>query len=195
MRILLVYCHPCADSFTAAVRDTALSALSGRGHDVHLLDLYAEGFDPVMSADERRGYHTPGTNEEPVAGHLALLRWAEGLVFVHPTWWYGPPAMLKGWLDRVFVPHATFRMPERGKTTLGTMGHIRFLAVVSTLGSPRWWWWFMGMPGRRMLLTGIGALCGLRCKRLWLGLHGMDTVTADERRRFLARVSRVLGRV
>ena len=72
MRILLVYCNPCADSFTAAVRDTALSALSGRGHDVHLLDLYAEGFDPVMSADERRGYHTPGTNEEPVAGHLAL---------------------------------------------------------------------------------------------------------------------------
>src|SRR5262249_53562891 len=100
MRILLVYCHPCGESFVAAVRDAAVAGLEAAGHEVRIGDLYAIGFDPVMSAEERRGYHEPGSNEKPVAEHLAMLRWCEGLVFVYPTWWYGPPAMLKGWLDR-----------------------------------------------------------------------------------------------
>ncbi|MGL4728346.1 MAG: NAD(P)H-dependent oxidoreductase, partial [Bosea sp. (in: a-proteobacteria)] len=115
MRILLVYCHPCTESFGAALRDTASAALTLAGHEVDLIDLYAEGFDPVMGASERRGYHTPGDIEVPVADHLARLRQAEGLIFIYPTWWYGPPAMLKGWLDRVWVPHATFGMPEKGQ--------------------------------------------------------------------------------
>ncbi|WP_227651267.1 NAD(P)H-dependent oxidoreductase, partial [Klebsiella pneumoniae] len=65
---------------------------------MRVLDLHAEGFDPVMSVEERRAYHTPGINEQPVAGHLQALRWCEALLFVYPTWWYGLPAMLKGWL-------------------------------------------------------------------------------------------------
>ena len=54
----------------------------------------------------------PGINEVPVADQLDHLRWAEGLVFVYPTWWYSLPAMLKGWIDRVWVPFATFELPQ-----------------------------------------------------------------------------------
>ena len=85
MNILVVYCHPRADSFTAAVCDAAIESLAAAGHAVVLLDLYAEGFDPVMSAEERGGYHTPGANRLPVADHLARLKAAEGLIFVYPT--------------------------------------------------------------------------------------------------------------
>src|SRR6056297_1986967 len=90
MHILLVYSHPCEESYGAALRDRAVESLKQAGHSVDLLDLYAEGFNPVLDADERRGYHTPGENEKPIADHLARLRKAEGLVFVYPTWWYGP---------------------------------------------------------------------------------------------------------
>ncbi|MDJ1158370.1 NAD(P)H-dependent oxidoreductase [Chelatococcus sp. SYSU_G07232] len=195
MRVLLVYCHPCPESFIAAVRDRAIAALKRGGHDVRLLDLYAEGFDPVMSAEERRHYHTPGRNEAPVAAHLAHLRWAEALVFIYPTWWYGLPAMLKGWLDRVWVPHATFEMPKPGRPIARRMKHIRVVAAISTLGSPRWWWWLIGMPGRRTLLTGISVLCHWRCRRLWMALHRMDSTTDVERNRFLAAVERRLSRI
>jgi NAD(P)H dehydrogenase (quinone) len=138
MRVLVVYAHPCEESFCAAVRDQAIATLSEAGHEVRLVDLYAIGFNPVLSAEERRGYHTPGENELPVAEHLAHLRWCEALVFVFPTWWYGQPAMLKGWLERVWVPHATFRMPEPGRPIARVMTNIRVVGVISTLGSPRW---------------------------------------------------------
>jgi len=189
MRVLVVHCHPCEESFGRALRDGVLQGLRDGGHEARLLDLYAEGFDPVMGADERRGYHTPGENEAPVAAHLAQLRWCEGLIFVHPTWWYGPPAMLKGWLDRVWVPHATFTMPEPGKPIGRVLTNIRHLGVVTTLGSPWWWWTFvMGAPGRKILLRGLKPLVAPGCRTQWLALHRMDSATQDQRAAFLAKV-------
>lgn len=194
--MLLVYCHPQADSFTAAIRTVAEKALTRAGHEVRVLDLYAMGFDPVLGPGERAGYHTPVLNEEPVAEHLAALRWCEGLLFVYPTWWYGLPAMLKGWLDRVWVPHATFTMPSGKQPISRVLSNIRFLGAVSTLGSPWWWWRFVvSEPGRRMVLRGLRPLVALRAKTLWLALHEIDTSTQAQRERFLERVDARLSRI
>jgi putative NADPH-quinone reductase len=195
VRVLLVYVHPCPESFNAAILARAVETLHAGGHETRVLDLYAMGFDPVMGAQERRGYHTPGENEAPVAEHLAALRWAEGLIFVYPTWWYGPPAMLKGWLDRVWIPHATFRMPENGKPIARVLTNIRVIGAISTLGSPSWWWWVMGMPGRRTLLTGLGVLCAPGCRTFWLAHHRMDSSTPASRARFLDKVGARLRRL
>lgn len=195
MRVLVVYCHPCPESFCAAIRDAALEALAAAGHEARLLDLYAEGFDPVLSAAGRRAYHVPGENEAGVAEHLAHLRWCEALLFVYPTWWYGLPAMLKGWLDRVWIPHATFTMPEGDRPIGRVLTNIRVIGAVSTLGSPRWWWWVVGMPGRRTLLTGLSVLCHPRCRTVWLAHHKMDASTPASRAAFLARVRARLRRL
>jgi NAD(P)H dehydrogenase (quinone) len=191
MKTLIVYCHPVPESFCGFVLAAALKGLKSAGHDVRVLDLYAMGFNPVMSADERRGYHTPVSNEAPIAEHLEALRWCEALIFVYPTWWYGMPAMLKGWLDRVWVPHATFSMPQETKAIGPVLTNIRILGAISTLGAP-WWWWTLVMftPGRRTLLTGIRAICARHCRTFWLGLHKMDTVSAAERAAFLAKVEK-----
>ena len=196
MRFLVVYCHPCPESYGAALRDAALAALGRGGHETRVLDLYGMGFDPVMSAEERRNYHTTGVNEQPVAEHLAALRWCEALLFVYPTWWYGLPAMLKGWLDRVWVPHAAFGMPQGRKPIGRVLTNIRFIGAISTLGAP-WWWWrlVMSEPGRRTLLRGLKPLVHPRAKTLWLGLHRMDNASDAERRRFLAKVEATLGRL
>ncbi|MEM1398973.1 MAG: NAD(P)H-dependent oxidoreductase, partial [Pseudomonadota bacterium] len=104
MRVLMVYCHPVPESFAAALRDVTLGALKKAGHEVELLDLYALGFDPVISAEEHRAYLNTTMENHPLQDHAKLLAWCEALVFVYPTWWYGLPAMLKGWLDRVWTP-------------------------------------------------------------------------------------------
>jgi putative NADPH-quinone reductase len=188
MKILLVHCHPNPESFTASVKAVAVETLERAGHEVDVLDLYAEGFDPVMSREERAGYHARGENRLPVASHLDRVKAADGLLFVYPTWWYGQPAMLKGWLERVLIPHETFTMPEGNQPIRGLMTNIRFLGVLTSLGSPKWWWWIMGAPGRRVLLTGISVLCAPRCRTFWLGLHGMDQSTASSRGGFAERV-------
>jgi NAD(P)H dehydrogenase (quinone) len=191
MRALVVYCHPLEASFNAALRDRVLAGLAAAGHEARLLDLYAMGFDPVLSAQGREEYHTPGLNETHVTEHLDALRWCEALIFVYPTWWYGPPAMLKGWLDRVWIPHATFEMPKPMKPIGKVLTNIRLVAAVSTLGSP-WWWWKLGMgePGRRMLLKGLSVLCAADCKTMWLALHQMDSVSEAKRMAFLRRVEK-----
>ncbi len=195
MRVLIVHCHPCEESFGAALRDRALAELAAAGHESLLLDLYAQGFAPVLTAEQRRAYHTAGDNERGVEEHLAALRWCEVLIFVYPTWWYGQPAMLKGWLDRVWLPHATFRMPEPGKPIGRVLTNIRLVGAISTLGSPRWWWWLMGMPGRRILLTGLSVLCAPGCRTFWLGLHQMDSAGPERRAAFLDRVGQKLRRL
>ena len=195
MKLLVVYSHPVPESFNAAIRDAALETLRQNGHDVKLLDLYAEDFDPIMCAQERRDYHTEGLNEDPVKAHIELIRWAEGMLFVYPTWWYGLPAMLKGWLDRVWVPHVTFTMPVDNQPIRPLMTHVRFLGVITTCGAPWWWSKVVGEPGRRTILRGIKALCAKGCRTFWMAHYKMDASTDESRRAFLATLKNRLGRV
>jgi NAD(P)H dehydrogenase (quinone) len=191
MRCLIVYCHPNPQSFTAAIRDRAILGLTAAGHETRVIDLYASDFNPVLSAQERADYHTPDLNITNVSEHIEALRWCEGLIFVYPTWWYGPPAMLKGWLDRVWVPFATFEMPQPMKPIGRVLTNIRLVAAVSTLGSP-WWWWKISMaePGRQIIVKGLSVLCHPRCKTLWLALHQIDGASEDKRKGFLSKVER-----
>jgi putative NADPH-quinone reductase len=101
VKVLLIVCHPEPTSFTHAAASAAREVLEGLGHSVILHDLYAEGFDPVLSAAElARRYSLDGT----VQAYSRELEECAGLLVFHPDWWGQPPAMLKGWVDRVLRP-------------------------------------------------------------------------------------------
>lgn len=195
MKILVVYSHPVPESFGAAVRDTVMSTLHGGGHEVRLFDLYAMNFDPVMHAEERRSYNDRAPSDPGLAEHIEALRWAEGLVFVYPTWWYSMPAMMKGWFDRVWGVDVAFRIGTEGAHVVPLMRHVRLLAVVTTCGAPFWISWLMGQPGRRIILRGIRALCAPRVKTLYLAHYLMDRSTPDSRATYLEKVRRKLSKV
>ena len=188
MRLLVVHAHPVPESFNAALFRATIEAATGAGHEVRPLDLCAEGFDPVMGAEERRGYDGPVPPEDPdLVRHVENLLWAEGLIFVYPTWLMGQPAILQGWFDRVWRPGVAFHL-EGGRVRPGLTG-IRLIGVVTTLGSPRWVWsLLMGAPGRKIMLRAPLACTGLRTRTFWMGLHEMDAAPREERERFLARV-------
>ncbi len=190
MRCLIVFCHPSETSFGASVLDAARTALSGAGHDVRLIDLYREDFDPVLSTGEWHSYLTE--TEKNVAGvraHVDALRWAEFLVLIFPTWMYGPPAMLKGWLERVFLPGVAFEVsPGNQRVTVGRLKHIRRLAVVTTSGSPWWWLRLIRDPCRSTIARGMRHLFHSRCRIRWLQLHDMNHVGERKRKAFLERV-------
>ena len=94
MRALVIYCHPSPGSFNAAVRDVVCAKLREAGSEVRLRDLYAEGFQPILTQQELENYLDPERNAKPVAWDAEALRWCDTLIFVYPTWWYGPPAMV-----------------------------------------------------------------------------------------------------
>ena len=194
MRVLVVYCHPCAESFNAAIRDTVLSTLEKAGHEIRMIDLYAQGFEPAMSAEERRGYHERDSNVIPVAEHVDAINWCQMIVFVYPTWWFGLPAMLKGWFDRVWVPHVTFEMPTETTGMKPNMQHIKKIAVVTTCGATWLVSKLMGEPGRKTILRGMRALCAPNCRTLYLAHYKMDTSTPETRNRYLAKICHRLGK-
>lgn len=195
MRVLVVHAHPLSESFNRALFELTCETLTACGHEVEGLDLYGAGFDPVLDADGRRHYHEPGVNARPVAAELARLARAQGLVFVYPTWWYAQPAMLKGWLDRVLLPHVCFTMPTENRPVGPLLQHVQLLGGISTYGAPWWFTRWVGDPGRRILMRGIKPLMHPRCRTFWCALHRMDGVSAAEREAFKAKVRRRLERL
>ena len=190
MRALIVYCHPSETSFTAAVRDTVLDRLDAAGAETHVIDLYDNGFDPVLSREDWDDYLDTSKNTSKVSQDVAALRWADTLIFVYPTWWYGLPAMLKGWLDRVLLPEVAFHMPTKdGETIRPGLTHITGLAVFTTCGASWWLTRMIGAPGRRTLMRGVGLLCSKRKRSTFAALYLMDTVSEAARKKHLARVA------
>jgi len=195
LRLLVVYCHPDPDSFGAALRRTAIDTLLATGHELREIDLYAEAFDPVFSRAEKRSYLTDtAQNIAGVAAHVEALRWAEGWVVIYPTWFYGAPAMLKGWLDRVWLPGVVFRIATGKQRRIGgELGNIRLFVGITTSGSPWWWLKVIGDPGRSLFMKGLRPLYARGCRMRWLQLHNMNHVTAADREGFLARIQRQLA--
>ena len=182
MRLLVVHAHPAPDSFSAALCQAVLAGAAQGGHDCRLIDLYAQGFDPVMQRDEWRAYETGQTR----LGDDAHLAWAEGVVLVYPTWWQGPPAMLKGWIERHWRPGLAFAV-EGGQ--MRPLLPLKLLAVVTTFGAPNWFAaQAMALVGRQVVLGGLGSAAKGRPRKLWLSLHDAQAPAPDRRARFLAQV-------
>jgi NAD(P)H dehydrogenase (quinone) len=193
-RVLLVYCHPNPESFTAAMRDRALATLGSGGHEVRLTDLYADEFDPAMSCDERRNHKEPGVAPE-LERYADDLRWAQALVLVYPTWWSGQPAMLKGWVDRVWVAGVAWELPAGANVVRPLLRNIRRIVVVTGHGSSKLVNALEGEAGKRTVTRSLRAMCSRRTRTTWCAIYGLDNATDDARDRFLAKVDRTLSRL
>jgi NAD(P)H dehydrogenase (quinone) len=196
MRALVIYCHPRPDSFNAAVRDTVLAKLAEAGAEVRLNDLYARGFQPVLTQAEWDGYLDTATNRRPVESEVADVAWCDTLIFVYPTWWYGLPAMLKGWLDRVLLPDVAFLMPDATNRTIRPgLLHINRLGVFTTCGASWWLTGLVGAPGKRTLTRGVGFLCARNKRSAFAAHYLMDSSTPESRARHLDKVRAEMDRL
>ncbi len=186
-RALVLFAHPCPESFSAALHGRVVEVLERRGWEVDDCDLNAEGFSPVLTEAERRGYHDVASNRGPVAPHVERLLAAQALVLVFPVWNFGFPAILKGYFDRVFLPGVSFRMEEgRVKPNLT---HVRKLAAVTTYGGTRMRAFLAGDPPRHVVKRAVWHVTGPE-KMRYLALYDMNRATQAKRSAFLDRVSR-----
>ncbi len=174
MNILLIICHPASDSFQHSILEDLVGRLTRAGHVVRTFDLYAEGFDPVLGLEGWRAHRRGETYRDDLAPHIEALREAEGLVFVYPTWWYGLPAMLKGWLDRVWRPGVAFAI-EDGVFKTRYLSWIRRFAAITTYGSPRLFIErVVGDPARRQVVRGLALQLGRGARSCWRPIYNVD---------------------
>ncbi len=132
MKVTLVIAHQKVGSFNHAIAETIRNTLLARGHEVFVHDLYREHFNPVLPADEDKSdeEHLP----EDIRGYIKHVKDADGLIFVHPNWWGGPPAILRGWIDRVFRQNSIYNF-----TADGPVSYIgdKIVQIFSTSNTPR----------------------------------------------------------
>ena len=195
MNVLVVYCHPDPTSFTAAIRDATVETLTSAGHTCASRDLYASGFDPKFT---RRGVPHPPHGAGPPRRCTSTpteLRECEHLVLVYPTWWSGQPAMLKGWIDRVWVRGVAWDLPAGANRVKARLTNVRRLTAITTHGSSKWVNVLEGEGGKRTVTRSLRALC-----HPWRARTGSRCTASTPRRRserdaFIGRVRKKLSRV
>jgi putative NADPH-quinone reductase len=194
MRVLYIYCHPLPESFHAGVRVEALAGLKAAGHEVDLFDLYAEKFDPVLSEEGRRHYHDTSVNQNELAPIIARLQRAEALVIQFPTWCFGPPAMLKGFFDRVLMPGVAFDISDPASVK-PLLGNIRKIAGVVTYGRPRYMALWMGDPPRKIVTRYVRWFTGRKASVEYHALYHMNVASEAQREGFKRRVRTAMERL
>jgi NAD(P)H dehydrogenase (quinone) len=193
MQVSLILAHPSTDSFNHAIAKTAIAELERNGHGVVFHDLYAEGFDPVLcSAEIPKGAFLP--NE--VDAHCREIANADGIVIIHPNWWGQPPAILKGWVDRVIRPGVAYEFLDGDKGEGVPVGLLKARAalVFNTSNTPaKREAQAFGDPLETLWKNCIFGLCGVGTfHREMFGM--IVTSAAEERRDWLTRVEQAVSR-
>lgn len=189
MKCLVVLAHPLENSLCRHLADETVANLKHIGHEVLVKDLYAEQFAPVLNKDERQSYYEDDFDASLVEEDIEQLCNAEMLVLVFPTWWFGLPAILKGWFDRVWAPGYAYNHAANGKAIEPLLGNLKYFNVVTTLGSP-WWvdYFIMWKPVSRILKFATMKSCAIHCKFNMLSLYDCENVSEERVGKFVAKI-------
>jgi NAD(P)H dehydrogenase (quinone) len=157
-RILVILGHPSHDSFCAAIAHSYLEGATVAGHDVQRMSLGDLRFDPVL----HNGYSTVQELEPDLVTAQSAITWAQHIVFVYPIWWGAMPAVLKGFIDRVFLPGFAFKFRE-GSVFWDRLLSGRSAHLFVTMNTPPWYYrWVYRMPGHNQMKRTVLEFSGIK---------------------------------
>jgi NAD(P)H dehydrogenase (quinone) len=186
MNVLVVYAHPNPKSFNAAILEQVERGLKDGGHTFTIVDLYKDRFNPVLVYNEHA--RRRDMKDDPETAHYReLIEWADHLIFIYPVWWYGTPAILKGFFDRVFA--SGFAYTYEGLVPKGLL-RGKSAWVFYTIDSP-WWYARFFRRSAEWIAVGVATLkfCGLRPVKRFM-FAGVKRTTESRRRKWLQYVYR-----
>ncbi len=193
MKLSVILAHPSKTSFNHAISHTAVSELRKNGHEVIFHDLYEEKFNPLLLSEEipKEAELSP-----EVERHCKETASADGIIIIHPNWWGQPPAILKGWTDRVFRPDVAYRFLEGDNGEGIPVGLLKAetAIVFNTSNTPlKREKEVFGDPLELLWKMCIFDLCGV--KSFYRRMFGvMVTSTSEQRSRWLEEVREVMNR-
>lgn len=184
MNTLLVYAHPNAQSFNAALVKVIQEELTQKGNEIKVKDLYSMNWNPVLSQKDFEGYHS-GNLPEDIKLEQDDVAWADLVIMVSPVWWYSVPAILKGYIDRVFSLGFAYKYTATGP--LGLLKGKKGL-FITTSGANQQDAEYGGMINSLdKSLLGVFSFSGFAEKRLY-NLFAVPSVSVEERQQMLTEV-------
>ena len=161
MKHLILYAHPNPRSFNAAILDTTVKLLESKGHQVIVRDLYTLNFDPILKGSDFEAFKA-GKNPADIDQEHTYIAAADNVILIYPIWWAGIPAILKGYIDRVFSYGFAYKYSEEG-VPVGLLSGKTGL-IINTQGTPAEYYDSTGMTNamEKTSDTGIFAFCGIK---------------------------------
>lgn len=195
MKSLVVIAHPLSDSLCHTMARASIEALSAAGHDVEVEDLYQAEYSPSLTVSERQSYYRLPFDASGVQPQIERLLSAEALVLVFPTWWFGFPAMLKGWFDRVWAPGIAYDHASDLGPIKPRLHNLRITLAITSLGSP---WWVdrlvLRQPVRRILRTALLGTCAPACRFEMLSIYKAECLTTAQVHAYCSRIQKAIAR-
>jgi len=195
VKCLVVIAHPLHESLCNSLAAKAIETLSAAGHEVLVEDLYRNEFAAALTVAERASYYGQCYESTAVQSEIDRLLSADGLVLCFPTWWFGFPAILKGWFDRTWGPGIAYDHANDLGSIRPRLHNLQQVLAVTSLGSP-WWvdWIVMRQPVKRVLKTAILGTCAPACHFEMLSLYKSEHLDGQQVKRFTTRVERTLSK-
>ena len=194
MKCLVIVTHPSRDSLCKLLSRRVVNKLTQMGHEVIVEDLYAAEFEPALTTVERESYYSDSYASSSISGQACRLKEAEALILLFPTWWFGFPAMLKGWFDRVWGPGIAYEHARDFGPIKPRLDNLRKVLVITTLGSP---WWvdrlIMRQPVKRVMKMALLATCAKSSKLKFLSLYNSEKLNGKSIARFNRKIEKVLN--
>ncbi|WP_342415089.1 NAD(P)H-dependent oxidoreductase [Paenibacillus sp. FSL R10-2782] len=187
-KILVIQGNPVAGSYGEALAQSYVKGAEAAGAEVRLLQLSALDFNPNLLG----GYRNKLPLEPDLIMAQESIKWAEHLVFVFPIWWGSLPALMKGFIDRTFMPGFAFKY-QKGKSVPDKLLKGRTARLITTMDGPHWYYrFFQGQPGHRMMKDSTLHLCGVKPVRSTT-IDLMNKLSDQQRNDGLSKVEQ-LGR-
>ena len=184
MNILIIYAHPNPASFNAAILKQVQNSLS-KSHNFQTLDLYAEHFDPILQFD--KDHKRRDLDKVPeMENYRRLITWADQLIFIFPLWWSGMPAILKGFIDRVFAAGFAYSYKK-----VGMEGHLQGKSawIITTHNTPAFITPFAQDYGK-VLKRQVLKTCGISPVKL-TQLTSIEKISTDKRQKLLDKIAQI----
>lgn len=183
MNILIIIGHPDPESYSSALAHAYTEGASGKKAQIRTLDLSQISFDPNL----KYGYRKRTELEDDLKEAQELIRWANHLVIVYPTWWGTMPAILKGFFDRAFLPGFAYKYREGSplwdKLLTGRTAHL-----IVTMDTPSWFnRLFYWQAGHLVMKRNILQFCGIKPVRV-TEISGVNASTEEQRKKWLEKV-------
>src|SRR5690554_4606757 len=186
MRTVVVFNHPYEGSFNNALLGAVTKGLQSAGHEVDLMHLDRDGFNPAMSAVDLKAFVEQKPVDPQVIDYNKRLKKADQLLFIFPIWWDLMPAMTKGFIDRVLFPGIVYDHHPRGFGLVPLLKNLKSVTIITTMNKPRWMYSLLiGNLIRKAMLNGVFKTMGYKNLK-WISYCSVKNVSQEKRVKWLA---------
>lgn len=190
MKVVIVFNHPYEGSFGNAILNSVTKGLKGANHEVDLMHLDNDGFNPVMSKADLQAFVEHKPVDPQVIDYNKRLEQADHLIFIFPIWWDLMPAMTKGFLDRVLTPGVVYDHHPRGFGLVPLLKNLRGVTIITTMNKPKIMYSLLiGNLIKKAMIKSVFKTMGYKNLK-WLSYNMVKSVNQEKRVKWLTEIEK-----